>query len=305
MSAVVVQSVIKRFGERAALDGVSFTVEEGELFCLLGPNGSGKTTLFRILSTLLSADEGQLTLAGHDVANEPSAVRAQLGVVFQNPSLDEKLTVGENLRYGGNMYGLRGEELRDRIAHVAAELRLTERLPDRVETLSGGLRRRVELAKALLAKASILLLDEPSTGIDPAARLEIWALIDTLRREHKLTVIFTTHLMDEAERSDRIAILDHGKLVAIDTPQAFLAEAGTSVVRISTRVPEEAAAAVRRALNIDPLVLEGELRVRGGGTTAFNETLTAALEGLSDSLTVARPTMDDVFLIKTGHRFSS
>lgn len=304
MSAVVVQSVVKRFGERAALDGVSFSVAEGELFCLLGPNGSGKTTLFRILSTLLSADEGQLTLAGRDVSREPSAVRAQLGVVFQNPSLDEKLTVGENLRYGGNLYGLRGAELRDRITHLAAELRLTERLKDRVETLSGGLRRRVELAKALLAKATILLLDEPSTGIDPAARLEFWALIDTLRREHKLTVVFTTHLMDEAERSDRVAILDHGKLVAIDTPQTFLAEMGSSVVRVSTRVPEEAAAAVRRVVNIEPLILEGELRIRGGSTAGFNETLAAALDGLSESLTVARPTMDDVFLLKTGHRFS-
>lgn len=302
--AVRIESVVKRFGERTALDGLSFSVETGELFCLLGPNGSGKTTLFRILSTLLSPDEGSVSLAGFNALTQPADVRAHLGVVFQHPSLDEKLTVAENLRYGGNLYGLRGEPLRKRIAALASELHIESRLKDRVETLSGGWRRRVELAKSLLADASILLLDEPSTGVDPAARLDFWAFIDTLRKERGLTVIFTTHLMEEAERAGKVAIIDSGKLAVIDTPDALLKEAGPSTLRIASRHPAQAADILRQQFRLEPLVLENELRVRCAEGHEFVGRVAEKLGDLADSVALARVSMDDVFLLKTGRRFS-
>jgi ABC-2 type transport system ATP-binding protein len=197
---VAVENLTHRYGERVALSGVSFAVKEGEIFGLLGPNGGGKSTLFRILSTLMSPTEGKAAICGHDVGREPGAVRRRIGVVFQSQSLDKKLTVEENLRGQGHLHGMSGATLRERIEKVADRLGLSDRRGDLVEVLSGGLRRRVEIAKGLLHKPSVLLMDEASTGLDPGARRELWQYILELREREGVTVLLTSHILDEADR---------------------------------------------------------------------------------------------------------
>jgi ABC-2 type transport system ATP-binding protein len=194
--AIEVRGLSHSYGERRALDGVEFSVEAGTIFGLLGPNGGGKTTLFRLLSTLLPIQAGQARVLGLDLAREPNEVRKHIGVTFQSPSIDPKLTVGENLKYQGQIYGLFGAALRQRIDLLAEKLGLRERLGERAETLSGGLKRRVEIAKGLLHRPQLLLLDEPSTGLDPGARHDLWRYLRGLREEDGVTVLVTTHLME-------------------------------------------------------------------------------------------------------------
>jgi len=219
-AAVSCQGVTYTYGERRALDTVSFEVNEGEIFGVLGPNGSGKTTLFRLLSTLVpvAAGFGTIRLAGHLYPEEGALARRRLGVVFQSPSLDKKLTVQENIDAHGHLYGLRGAELASRVDALLERFSLSSRRRDLVETLSGGLQRRVEVAKSLVPRPAVLILDEPSTGLDPSARRELWEYLRALRQTEKLTILMTTHFLDEAEWCDRLLILDEGKRVALDTP---------------------------------------------------------------------------------------
>jgi ABC-2 type transport system ATP-binding protein len=211
--AIRVQGVSHWYGQRQALNDVSFEIEPGEIFVFLGPNGGGKSTLFRLLSTLLPLAQGEATLLGFDLRRQIGEIRSRIGVVFQSPSVDRKLTVGENLLHQGHLYGIRGAELKRRSEILLERFKLTDRVRDRVETLSGGLRRRVELAKGLLHHPRLLLLDEPSTGLDPAARNDVWDYLRQLREQDGVTVVLTTHLLEEADKADRIAILDRGKLV--------------------------------------------------------------------------------------------
>ncbi|HUR38220.1 MAG TPA: ABC transporter ATP-binding protein, partial [Planctomycetota bacterium] len=238
--SVEIDGLTHRYGERLALDGVSFSVRKGEVFGLLGPNGGGKTTLFKILSTALRPTSGSARIEGVDVRDD--AVRRRIGVVFQAPGLDQKLTVAENLLHQGHLYGLRGAALRRRIDEELGRFKLSDRARDRVEKLSGGLQRRVELAKALLHQPEILLLDEPSTGLDPGARRDLW---DALRSLKGVTVLLTTHLLEEAERCDRLAILHKGKLVALGAPLDLRGEIGGDVVTIRAKDAEALAAAIR------------------------------------------------------------
>ncbi|HEX6987694.1 MAG TPA: ABC transporter ATP-binding protein, partial [Planctomycetaceae bacterium] len=237
MTAVAVENVGFRYGDRRALAGVSFDVRPGEIFGLLGPNGGGKTTLFRLLCTLLPFQEGKASVAGFDVATEPSGVRRSIGVTFQSPSLDGKLTVGENLRAHGQLYGLFGGELRERVARLAGRLGISDRMRDKAETLSGGLKRRAEIAKGLLHDPTVLLLDEPSTGLDPGARHDLWRLLAELR-DAGMTVLVTTHLMEEADRCDRLAILNRGEVVALGTPDELRASVGGDCLTIRGSRPE-------------------------------------------------------------------
>ena len=230
--AILVRDLVKSFGERRALDGISLEVRRGEIFCLLGPNGGGKSTLFRILATLALPDSGSAIVAEHDVLTAAPEVRARIGVVFQSPSLDGKLTILENLRCGGALYGLRGEELESRIRDSSAALNITDRLGDLVESLSGGLQRRAEIAKCLLIRPEVLLLDEPSTGLDPGARLDLWAALEDLRSRHGVTVLCTTHLMEEAARADRVGIVSGGKLVASGSPSELTSALGGDVISL-------------------------------------------------------------------------
>jgi len=299
-AAVETNDLGRNFGPRAALSGVTLSIRAGEMFALLGPNGSGKTTLFRILSTLLAPSAGTARVGGCDVVGEAMAVRHQIGVVFQSPALDPQLTVEENLRCAGSLYGLRGADLVARLRSAAEALGLSDRLADRVQSLSGGLQRRVEIAKCLLPRPRVLLLDEPSTGLDPAAREGLRVTLERVRRESEVTVVMTTHLLEEAERCDRVAILHRGRLVACETPAELRGRLGTDVAVVSGPEPEALAARVREMFGW-PLSVRGDrlrVEVPAGGDAAGR--LFSALGAAADTVTVGRPTLEDVFLDLTG-----
>jgi ABC-2 type transport system ATP-binding protein len=291
------------YGQHEALAGVSFTVARGELFGLLGPNGGGKSTLFKILTTLLRASGGAARVAGHDVAREPAAVRRRLGVVFQHPSVDTKLTVEENLIHQGHLYGLRGRTLRARVDHLLARFGLGERRGELVEHLSGGLQRRTELAKGLLPAPEILLLDEPSTGLDPGARRDLIAYLRALRDQEGVTVVLTTHYMEEAERCDRVAVLDRGRLVALGTPDALKAQVGGDVVVVRTAAPESLRERVRSRLGIEGTLVDGTLRLEHARGHELVRDLVEAFPADVETITYGKPTLEDVFVHVTGHRF--
>ena len=300
--AAEVEDLRHRYGVREALAGVSFGVARGEIFGLLGPNGSGKTTLFKILATLLPATGGRVRLLGLDPARETRAIRRRLGVVFQHPGLDPKLTVLENLRHHGHLFGMRGRALAGRAQALLGGLGLDDRAHERVETLSGGLARRVELAKALLSRPELLVLDEPSAGLDPGARLGFVAHLERLRREDGVTVLLTTHLLEEAERCDRVGILDRGQLVALDTPGALKERVGGDVVVIHARDPEALRAGMRDKLGLEPTLVDGHLRLEHPRAP---ELVREVVEAFGDEVTAVsfgKPTLEDVFIRLTGRR---
>ena len=305
--AIVANDLVKTFGERRALDGISLEVRRGELFCLLGPNGGGKSTLFRILATLSLPDSGTARIGGHDVVSAAAEVRARLGVVFQSPSLVGKLTFLENLRCGGALYGLTGAELESRIAEATKALNLTDRLNDIVETLSGGLQRRAEIAKCLLIRPEVLLLDEPSTGLDPGARLDLWAALEKLRVEHGVTALCTTHLMEEAARADRVGIVSSGKLVALGTPEELTSAIGGDVISLRTSKEvgaDQLAKLITDKTGIPATVVEGEVRIEHAEAYAVAARLAGEFPKEITSLRIARPTLEDVFIARTGRLFA-
>jgi ABC-2 type transport system ATP-binding protein len=298
---VRVEGLVRRFGQRTALAGVSFTVATGERVALLGPNGSGKSTLLRTLATMLRPSEGRAEVDGHDVAREADAVRRRLGTAFQSPSLDGKLTVRENLRFQGWLYGLSGAALTARMEELLARFSLADRSGDRVETLSGGLKRRVELAKTLLHRPSVLLLDEPSTGLDPAARLEFWDVLGAYQQAHGLTVVAATHLLDEAERCTRVALLDGGRLVALDTPDALKARVGGQVVTVEAAAPETLVPRLRERYGIAATAVNGRVRLAPGVGLEIASRLLADFPHEVQAVRLGRPSLEDAFLVLTGH----
>ncbi len=369
-AAVAVHAIAHRYGERVALRDVSFSVNAGELVALLGPNGSGKSTLSKILSTLIAPTSGDATIGGCSVVRDPAAVRRRLGVTFQSPSIDVKLTLEENLTYHGQMYGLRGAALHARVDQSLREFDLAVRRHERAEALSGGLRRRLEIAKSLLHGPDVLLLDEPSTGLDPRARRALIELLDGRRRQRGTTCLLTTHLMDEAEACDRVAILDEGRLVAMDTPAALRQSVGGEVVTVhparatgaavggSSRRPvprvveteprasaranapaqDDLPAAVDLAIGadrasssearafpddassppdyaeslrtriaaqfgVDAALVAGLIRIEREQGHELAAGIAAAFGDEVESISVGRPTLEDVFVRLTGHRF--
>ena len=300
---VAVESLSHCYGRRRALDDLSFSIRAGELFVFLGPNGSGKTTLFRILSTLVPYQSGTVRMFGQDLGGALHDIRRRLGVVFQAPSLDAKLTVAENLACQAALYGLAGRAASARIERVLGAVGLLDRKDERAETLSGGLRRRVELAKGLLHDPDLILMDEPSTGLDPGARVDFWHHVRSLRAERPLTVVLTTHLLDEADRADRIAILDQGKLVAVDTPEALKATVGGDTITLRVEDPETCAEVVRKQLGLDVRVLDQELRLEHPDGHRLIPQLVETLGGRVQAVHLGRPTLEDVFIAHTGHRF--
>jgi ABC-2 type transport system ATP-binding protein len=304
MSASIdVRALAHRYGDREALRGVSFEVRPGEILALLGPNGGGKTTLFRILATLLTPTAGTIVVDGVDVRERPSEVRRRLGVVFQSPALDPALTVRENLTHHGHLHGLRGATLGRRIDAVLEAVRLADRSRDVVRTLSGGLQRRAELAKSLLPEPHVLVLDEPSTGLDPGARRDVWDHLAELRRRASTTVLLTTHLMDEAALCDRVAILHRGQLVAIGTPGDLVATVGGDVLWIVARDAEGIAARCRQAFGLTADVVAGRVRIERERGHELLPQIIEAFPGAIDAATFSRPTLDDVFVHHTGQRF--
>jgi ABC-2 type transport system ATP-binding protein len=303
VAAVAISHLRHVYGTRVAIDDVSFTIPSGEIFALLGPNGGGKSTLFKILSTLMPATSGDVRLFDEDILNDPQGVRARIGVVFQSPSLDPKLTVAENLRCHGHLYGMRGKILQDRMDVVLQRLDLNDRVRDMVGILSGGLQRRVELAKGLLHQPILLLLDEPSTGLDPGARRDFNAYLHFLREQEGTTIVLTTHIMEEAERCDRVGIIHQGKLVALGTPDKLKAQVGGDVVVIRAQNVSALREKLMQRFACEPMLVDATLRVERSQGHEFVREVVAAFPGEVQSVTFGKPTLEDVFIHQTGHRF--
>ena len=303
-AVVNVDGISHSYGSRVALNDVSFRVEQGTWFALLGPNGGGKTTLFRILSTLLKPQSGRAEILGFDTSRNLKDLRRRLGVVFQAPALDVRLTVKENLRCQGKLYGMSGKPLGSRIDSLLHEFGLSDRRNDLVLELSGGLRRRVELVRAILHEPLVLLLDEPSTGLDPLARREFWNHLERLQRERNVTILLTTHLMDEAQLANKVAVIDAGRLVAIDTPEALRSRVGGDVVTIQGKDIEELARLVEERFGGQVRLIDGHLHIARDRGHEFVTRLVEAFPGRLDSVTVSRPTLEDAFVQLTGHTFA-
>jgi len=303
---ISVQNIIHRYESRTALNGVSFEVRPAELFGLLGPNGSGKTTLFRILSTLMIPTGGRAIVMGCDAAQDPASVRRQIGVVFQAPSVDPKLTAYENLWHQGHLYGLRGSPLNRRVGEILARVGLADRAKERVETFSGGMQRRIELAKGLLHHPGVLLLDEPTTGLDPGARRDLWQYLQLLRDEERVSVLVTTHLMEEAERCDRLAIMNEGNLVALGTPSELKSEIGGDVIMLdASRDATQLAERIRSRFHVEATVMGNQVRIEQEGGHRFVPDVVEAFPGEIQAISVSKPALEDVFIHRTGHKFWS
>jgi ABC-2 type transport system ATP-binding protein len=301
--AVDIAHLAHRYGEHEAIRDLSLTIGERDIFAVLGPNGSGKTTLFRVLSTLIPIQQGEVQILGHDLRRDSAAIRTQLGVVFQSPSIDKKLTVSENLIHHGRLYGLGGSELRTRADEMLTRLGLADRRKDLVEKLSGGLRRRVELATGMLHRPRLLLLDEPSTGLDPGARSDLWQYLEEVRESEAVTVVVTTHLLDEAQRADRIAIMHKGQLAALDTPVALQAAVGGDAITIRSKDAAALAAAIQQQFSVPAVVLDSTVRLEQPSGHQWIPRLVEAFPDRVEAITLGKPTLEDVFIHFTGHRF--
>ena len=303
--AIELRNLSHRYGQRLALDDVSFQVKTAEIFGLLGPNGSGKTTLFRVLSTLMLPESGKALVGGIDAAAQPREVRRQIGIVFQSPSLDVKLTAEENLRHQGHLYGITGSALQQRIDEMLKRVGLNERASERVERFSGGMQRRLELAKGLLHRPKVLLLDEPTTGLDPGARLDLWQYLKLLRDEEQVSVLITTHLMGEAEDCDRLAVLNAGRVVALGTPAELKSEIGGDVIEIEAANAESLAQRLQQRFGVPAKSIDGRVRLESTAGHRFATEIVEAFPGQVTSISISKPRLEDVFIRHTGHRFWS
>jgi ABC-2 type transport system ATP-binding protein len=298
--AVVVAGLSKRYGDLDAVKGVDFEVAPGEVFGFLGPNGAGKTTTISMLCTLVRPTGGAAMVAGHDVVSERDEVRRNIGLVFQDPTVDAYLTAEQNLRFHGELYGLPKEAMGERIGQVLDMVDLTDRKDSKVGTFSGGMKRRLEIARGLLHSPRVLFLDEPTVGLDPQTRAAIWGYINELKETEDITIFLTTHYMEEAEYCDRIAIIDHGEIVVLDTPENLKANVGKDRVRIVTDDDEAAIAALKTQFDLDAGMLEGSVTFGVPSGEAFVPRLFAELAIPIRSVNVARPSLDDVFMNYTG-----
>jgi ABC-2 type transport system ATP-binding protein len=299
-AAITVRGLTKRFGEIEAVRGVDFDVAVGEVFGFLGPNGAGKTTTINMLCTLARPTSGSAAVAGHDVVRERDSVRRNIGLVFQDPTLDGYMTAVQNLRMHAELYGVERELVRPRMEQVLKMVGLWDRRDHTVGTFSGGMRRRLEIARGLMHSPRVLFLDEPTIGLDPQTRRSIWTYIRELKEREEITIFMTTHYMDEAEWCDRIAIMDHGEIVALDSPQTLKAEVGTDRVTIHTDDNEAAIAALEERFGIDARISEGAVVFGVPAGEEFVPRLFAELDLPIRAVSVSRPTLDDVFMSYTG-----
>ena len=299
-TAISVRELTKRYGQVEAVRGVDFDVAPGETFGFLGPNGAGKSTTISILCTLITPTSGQALVSGHDVTRERDTVRRNIGLVFQDTTLDTYLTAEQNLRFHADLYGVPRAAVGPRMRQVLEMVGLWDRRQSLVSTYSGGMQRRLEIARGLLHAPHVLFLDEPTVGLDPQTRSSIWQYINDLKRREDITIFLTTHYMDEAEHCDRIAIIDHGKIVAIDTPEALKASVGKDRVQISTAGDERAIAELRDRFGIEASVHEGLVTFSVESGEEFVPRLFAELDVPIRSVSVSRPSLDDVFMSYTG-----
>jgi len=304
--AIHVENLSLRYTDaQQALQNVHLSVPQGALFGLLGPNGSGKTSLFRILSTLVSPTEGTARVFGASTDTEAAAVRQRLGVVFQSPALDEALTIRENLSFQGALYGLHGAALRERIDDVLAQVDLTDRADDAVDTLSGGLARRADLARGLLHRPDLLLLDEPTAGLDPMARRSFWETVSTLQATEGTTMVVATHLMDEAERCDAVAILSEGELVIEGKPAQLRAALGNEMLWLATDTPHELARDVEARFGSTVHAFDQGIQLLHEDASQLVGPIYTAFGDRIQSATVRPPTLEDVFMAHVGARLDA
>jgi ABC-2 type transport system ATP-binding protein len=298
--AVEVRDLVKSYGQIEAVRGIGFEVKPGETFGFLGPNGAGKSTTIKILCTLVSPTAGEARVAGHEVVRERDKVRQNIGLVFQDTTLDSYLTGEQNLRFHADLYGVPRQQVDARLRQVLDMVDLWDRRGSVVGTYSGGMKRRLEIARGLLHAPRVLFLDEPTVGLDPQTRSSIWEYINDLKQREDITIFLTTHYMDEAENCDRIAIVDHGKIVVLDTPEALKASVGKDRVQITTDDDTETIAELKDRFAIEAAIHDRQVTFNVEEGERFVPRLFAELSTPIRSVSVARPTLDDVFMSYTG-----
>ena len=301
MDMIEIEGLSKKFGKLVAVDNISFRVPRGEIFGFLGPNGAGKTTTINILCTLLKPSGGRASVNGYDVLKERREVQRSIGLVFQDPTLDDYLTADQNLRFHAYAYGVPANVREKRMQELMELVELQDRRKNKVSTYSGGMKRRLEIARGLLHHPSVLFLDEPTLGLDPQTRRRIWEHVLTLRQQEDLTIFLTTHYMDEAEHCERIAVIDNGRIIALDTPDNLKDSLGGDLVTLEAKDTQEAVAELKERHDISPEVNDGMVTFSvPHGDTFLPEFVRGFRSGLL-SINVRRPTLDDVFLKLTGH----
>jgi ABC-2 type transport system ATP-binding protein len=299
--AIEIRGLRKRYGDLEAVKGIDLEVPAGQIFGFLGPNGAGKSTTIKILCTLVRPTSGDALVAGYNVVEERTEVRRHIGLVFQEPTLDEYLTAEQNLKFHAEIYGMAKAAIPARLDSVLEMVGLSDRRRDRVSTFSGGLKRRLEIGRGLLHSPRVLFLDEPTIGLDPQSRVTLWRYVDQLRLQESITVFLTTHYMDEAERCDRIAIIDQGRIVVLGTPAGLKASVGQDRIRIRTGDDPAAAETIVKRLGVRAIASKDGVDVFTDDGEGFVPRIFEV--GLSvRSVTVTKPTLDDVFLAYTGNR---
>jgi len=300
MPIIKVENLVKRYGNLTAVDGISFEVEEGTIFGFLGPNGAGKTTTINVLCTLISATSGRAFIDGHDCAKEPSKVRKSIGIVFQDTTLDKDLTAYENLAFHAYLYGVKKSEIKPRVHDALNFVELYERKDDLVKKYSGGMKRRLEVARGLIHRPRVLFLDEPTLGLDPQSRANLWEFITEMPKKHNVTIFMTTHYMEEAEVCDKIAIIDNGKIIAEGSPEQLKKTIGGDVISLKTTDNMRSKDEIKKLFGIDAEEKDGELYLT---TSRGDSCIPELIRGLGDmvlSVKLQRPTINDVFLKLTG-----
>lgn len=299
-SAVSARGLVKQYGDFRAVDGIDLDVRPGETFGFLGPNGAGKSTTIKMLCTLLEPTDGHALVAGYDVVRQRGLVRQNIGLVFQDPTLDGYLTASQNLRFHAELYGVPKSAVPERMRQVLEMVALWDRKDARVDTFSGGMKRRLEIARGLLHSPRVLFLDEPTVGLDPQTRASIWGYIEDLKQREDITIFLTTHYMDEAEHCDRIAIMDQGKIVVLDTPAALKASVGKDRVQIGTRDNAASVSLLKERFDLDAEVRDGVVQFSVADGEEFVPQLFAGIDLGIRSVSVSRPSLDDVFMSYTG-----
>lgn len=301
-AAIQVENLTRDFKGLIAVDRVSFHVDTGEIFGFLGPNGAGKTTTVKMLCTLLRPSSGQAWVSGFDIGSQQSQVRKSIGIIFQDPSLDDRLTARENLRFHGIIYKVPRKLLPERIAQSLAWMELEDRADELVRNFSGGMKRRLEIARGLLHAPRVIFLDEPTIGLDPQTRNRIWEYLLRLRREHQITLFMTTHYMDEAEYCDRIAVIDNGAIIALDTPQQLKAHVRGDVIVLRTSDNARASQELKEKFGLIPSLNQQGLHFEAPNGAEFIPRIIRELSVRVEAASVNQPTLDDVFLKLTGKK---
>jgi len=300
MPIIRVENLVKSYGSLTAVDGISFEVEEGTIFGFLGPNGAGKTTTINVLCTLISATSGRASINGYDCTKDASRVRKSIGIVFQDTTLDKDLTAYENLVFHAYLYGVKKSEIKPRVHDALNFVQLYERKDDLVKKYSGGMKRRLEVARGLIHRPRVLFLDEPTLGLDPQSRANLWGVITEMPKKHNVTIFMTTHYMEEAEVCDKIAIIDNGKIIAEGSPEELKKTVGGDVISLRTSDNNWARQEIKKMFGIDSVEKEGELYLTTGKGDSCIPELIRGLGNNVLSVKLQRPTINDVFLKLTG-----